>query len=359
MMSLPDHLSYPPIFEGALKEGVFLARPNRFVAICQLDDSQARVYMPNPGRLGELLVPGARLILGDYGEHNNRKTRYTVMAVHYHGSIIFLHTHLNNHVARALVESGGIPSLCDWKIIAQEVKHGHSRFDFLLRSDTTEMMLEVKSCTLATNGIAMFPDAITERGRRHLQELAELNASGHGAGVLFVIHHPAVTHFLPDYHSDLAFSETFRDIGDRLPIFAVSIDWASNLRYQISVPEVTIPWSTILSEVGNQGHVLAVLEEKDAFHITLSPFSDDISSGLRIEAEKVYPIRSSIDMSAVMVDRLKDNYGQPSKSAKQENADWDFKCPVNPIYTSRFQELLLSFRMPPRLTGEIPPPQAK
>lgn len=351
-MPLPDQLNYPPIFHGTLKEGVFLSRPNRFVVICQLDDGEARVYMPNPGRLGELLVPGARIILGDYGVHNDRKTRYTVMAVHYRSHIIFLHTHLNNHVARALVESSGIPSLCGWKIVAQEVKRGRSRFDFLLRCEATEMMLEVKSCTLAANGIAMFPDAVTERGRRHLTELAELNSSGHSAGVLFVIHHPSVTHFLPDYHSDLAFSETFRDIRDRLPVFAVSIEWASNLRYQISVPEVTVPWSTILSEVGNQGHVLAVLKEEDAFHITLSPFCADISTGLRIEAEKVYPIRSSVDMSSEMVAILTDHFGQPSRSATHEKTSWKFNCPVNPIYTSGFQEQLLSFRMPARLTGE-------
>ena len=192
--------------------------------------------MPNPGRMGELLLPDVELILADHGVQALRKTRYTVMAVRYQGRIVFLHTHLNNTVARRLIESRAIPALKEYGIAGTEVTVGGNRFDFLLKDAEGALCLEVKSCTLSANGIAMFPDAVTERGRRHLESLAGMCSAGERGALLFLIHHESAGLFLPDYHTDYAFSLAFRDVENKLPVHAVSIEWTEDLRYRIACP---------------------------------------------------------------------------------------------------------------------------
>jgi len=123
--------------------------------------------------------------------------------------------------------------------------------------------LEVKTCTLYGNEVAMFPDAITERGRRHLLELAELNHAGTEAIVLFLVQIPQVRWFMPDYHTDLAFSQTLLDVQEDLPILPVAIGWHIDRNRRLCLREETklldIPWDYLRREVADRGSYLLIL----------------------------------------------------------------------------------------------------
>ncbi|MYA77714.1 MAG: DNA/RNA nuclease SfsA, partial [Gemmatimonadetes bacterium] len=256
MPSEPSY--YPSVTSLSLVEGTYLSRPNRFSVTCLIDGMEEYVFMPNPGRMRELLLPGVRLILADHGRQADRRTRYTVMAVHYRQRIVFLHTHLNNLAARRLVEDRAIPGLKHFAVSGTEVTVGDHRFDLLLRNNAADLYLEVKSCTLSANGIAMFPDAVTERGRRHLLALAQMKAEGMLGALMFLIHHGNAGAFLPDYHTDFAFARAFCEVEDCLPVLAVALEWTPDLCYRVSNPRIIIPWDTIRTECVDRGHLVCV-----------------------------------------------------------------------------------------------------
>jgi len=155
----------------------FLSRPNRFLIRCEWNGRILSAFLPNPGRLQELLLPGSMIHLVRE-ESPDRKTHYTVVAVNRDDHPIMLHTHRNNEVARTLLEKRRIPGLEKARVVRSEIRVGRSRFDFLLEEGGKDVLLEVKSCTLVGARAAMFPDAVTERGARHLRELAILSEEG-------------------------------------------------------------------------------------------------------------------------------------------------------------------------------------
>jgi sugar fermentation stimulation protein A len=170
-----------------------------------------------------------------------------------------LHTHWNNLVARRLLEARLVPGLENAEVVRAEVPVGHSRFDFLLRDPRGELLLEVKSCTLFGNGVAMFPDAVTERGRRHLEELAALSRGGKRCAVLFVVHTPRVSCFMPDYHTDLEFAQTLAAVRRDVRIIAASVRWNADLTLDGTVRALPIPWPRIGREAQDRGAYLLVL----------------------------------------------------------------------------------------------------
>ena len=344
----PKTSFYPPVTSLPLVEGTYLSRPNRFSVTCLTGGKEAYVFMPNPGRMRELLLPGAKLVLADHGRQAGRRTRFTVMAAYYDERIVFLHTHLNNLVARILVENKAIPELRDFAVAGTEVTAGDHRFDHLLRDVAGDLYLEVKSCTLSANGIAMFPDAVTERGRRHLLALARMQAEGTRGALLFLIHHGDVRAFLPDYHTDFAFARAFREVGDRLPVMAVALEWTPDLRYRVSNPRVIIPWDTIRTECVDRGHLVRVERDGTGYRVSLTRHLSELSRKTEARTDRagaVFPVRSSIDRSEGMVGVLSGLYGNASENAE----GWTFRCAGDPVPTPEFQEALLDFRMPRRL----------
>lgn len=342
---------YPPVTSLSLAEGTYLSRPNRFSATCLVNGLEEYVHMPNPGRMRELLLPGVKLILADHGRQADRRTRYTVMAVHYRERIVFLHTHLNNTVARSLAEDRAIPGLRHFAVAGTEVAFGAHRFDLLLRDNAADLFLEVKSCTLSANGIAMFPDAVTERGRRHLLALAQMRAEGKQGALLFLIHHGNARAFLPDYHTDFAFGRAFCEVEDRLPVLAVALEWRPDLRFRVSNPRVIIPWDTIRAECVDRGHLVRVEREGTGYRVSLTRYSDELSrqTGTRTDRlDEVFPVRSSIDASEGMTGVLSGLYGNASENAE----GWTFRCGCDPVPTPGFQQALLDFRMPRRFTWD-------
>jgi sugar fermentation stimulation protein A len=180
-------------FFDQIEQADFLERPNRFLVRCLKDGAAVTAFLPNPGRLQELLLPGSRLYLVRDRGSVHRRYPYTVVAVEREGVPIMLHTHKTNAVAAHLVDGHKIPGLEKARVIGREIPVDHSRFDLLVENDGEEILMEVKSCTLVGKQAAMFPDAVTVRGSRHLRELAELSREGRRTALLFVIHCPIIT----------------------------------------------------------------------------------------------------------------------------------------------------------------------
>ena len=247
-----------PLFSNVLK-GTFIRRPNRFVIRCDAEGGVIDAYLPNPGRLWELLLPGRTVYLVPRAPGGSGALTHTAVAVEREGIPLLLHTHVNNAVAAALIGKRRIPGLEDATITRTEVKVGHSRFDFLLDRGGSPFYLEIKSCTLVGKRISMFPDAVTARGKRHLEELAAMNRRGTPCGVLFLIHWPHARFFLPDYHTDLAFARTFADLREELLIKAVALTWRLDLGLAPEVRELAIPWETIEREARDSGSYLLLL----------------------------------------------------------------------------------------------------
>jgi sugar fermentation stimulation protein A len=255
-----------PFLQEEIVKARFLSRPNRFLVRCEGDHGRPMsAFLPNPGRLRELLLPGATLYLHRPRERDGRlaarKTYHTVLAVERNGRPIFLHTHETNRAARYLIENDLIPPLKGSKVLGAEVPVGRSRFDFLLSRDGTELYLEVKSCTLFGNGIAMFPDAVTSRGRRHLLELAGMSRRWIRSAVLFLVHYPEVEWFMPDFHTDLDFSTALLQVRSQVEVIPAAVGWRGDLTLDPGqVKILTVPWDYLEQEVTDRGSYLLVVE---------------------------------------------------------------------------------------------------
>lgn len=162
-----------------------LARPNRFRVRVSWNRQELNAFLPNPGRLQELLRPGSPLRLVPK-EGVGRRTRFDVLAVRHGGEWVCLDTRLANAAVGEALEARSLPEFARYRIIRSEVPWHTSRFDFRLE-DPGLCWLEVKSCSLVQAGRALFPDAPTCRGVRHLQELTRLARSGAATAVLFVV----------------------------------------------------------------------------------------------------------------------------------------------------------------------------
>jgi sugar fermentation stimulation protein A len=238
----------------------FLKRPNRFLILCESNGLIFSAFLPNPGRLQELLLPGAIIHLIEEERSPDRKTRYTAVAIEREGHPIMVHTHRNNEVARYLLQKQKIPGLEKARVVRSEPRIGRNRFDFLLTDKGKDVLLEVKSCTLFGKKVAMFPDAVTERGTRHLKELARLSGEGIKTVILFIVHWPLVQAFMPDYHTDLNFSKTFLEIRDRVQVIPISVQWEQSLSLSPRTRLLEIPWGTIEEEAKDRGSYLLILK---------------------------------------------------------------------------------------------------
>jgi len=238
---------------------VFLRRPNRFVVECAIDGQTVTAHLPNPGRLWELLLPESTVILIPRKTISPGGLGYSAVAVERDGLPVLLHTQMANRVVRFLIEAGRVPGLEGAGIVKAEATVGHSRFDFRLRKGGRDILCEVKSCTLFGKSFAMFPDAVTERGKRHLLELAELAGQGLSCLVIYLIHWPHARYFLPDFHTDPEFSRVFADVRDRVRFCPLAVGWSRDLTLADPVREVEIPWFLLSQEDQNRGNYLLIL----------------------------------------------------------------------------------------------------
>jgi sugar fermentation stimulation protein A len=194
---------------GPLLQAQFLRRDNRFRATVVLDGEPVAAHVPNSGRLGELFVPGQPVWLAPRSKPG-RRTPYDLVLVGYAGVLVSIDARLPNHLFAEACLSGCLPEFTGYTRLASEVRRGDSRLDFLLESEARRCWVETKSCTLVENGVALFPDAPTLRGQRHLYELARAATAGDRAAVLFVVQRPDAIAFAPHPSADPEFGKWLR-----------------------------------------------------------------------------------------------------------------------------------------------------
>lgn len=190
----------------------FVERPNRFLGRVILDDKLTDVFIPNPGRMYELMVPGREVIIRRaYG--SNRKTEFDMIAVEYNGVLVSIDSLLPNRFMKRLLASREMDEFKDYRRVIPEPRQYEGRFDFKLEGDRGIAFIEVKSCTLVENGHARFPDAPTMRGARHVRSLARAlsEAVAERAAIVFVIQRPDALLFSPNDPTDPDFANALRE----------------------------------------------------------------------------------------------------------------------------------------------------
>lgn len=184
-----------------IKRGIFKSRPNRFIAIVNIDDKDETVHVKNTGRCKEFLIPGSQVILSQ-SDNTARKTKYDLIAVYKQGlGLVNIDSQALNQVVKEWLLSQ------NYDKVQPEYKFGNSRLDFYLEKDDRKILMEVKGCTLEIDGIGYFPDAPTERGTKHLRELTNAVLEGYECYVVFVIQMPKVTEVRPNAATDPLFAK--------------------------------------------------------------------------------------------------------------------------------------------------------
>lgn len=194
-----------------IEKGIFRERPNRFVARVEINGKEHTVHVKNTGRCRELLIPGATVLL-EYHPHakvQGRKTEYSLVGVYKGQLLINMDSQAPNTAAKEWLENGGFQKELGRKPenIRREVTYGESRFDLAFTIDGKPAFMEVKGVTLEKDGVALFPDAPTQRGVKHLEELALAVREEFTAFVLFVIQMKGVYEFRPNEAMHKAFAE--------------------------------------------------------------------------------------------------------------------------------------------------------
>lgn len=182
---------------------VFIDRPNRFIAHVEINGSKIPVHVKNTGRCRELLIPGAEVWLSG-AENPARKTAYDLIAVRKsNGLLVNIDSQAPNAVAREWLDTQ------DFDLIRPEFPFGRSRLDFMMERGDKRFLMEVKGCTLEREGIGYFPDAPTQRGTKHLHELAK--ATGFQPVLMFVIQMDGITEVRGNRETDPSFCEALEE----------------------------------------------------------------------------------------------------------------------------------------------------
>ncbi len=208
-----------------ITDAKFIERLNRFVAHVELNGKVETVHVKNTGRCKELLLPGSRVILAKT-DNPARKTQYDLIAVYKDGlGWVNIDSQAPNKVVKEWLNSS--PELFDnITLIKPEYTYGKFRLDFYLECDSRKILIEVKGCTLEIDGIGYFPDAPTERGVRHLYELAEAAAKGYECYIAFVITMPRVRKVLPNVKTHPEFGRALdaaKEVGVKVLYFPCNV----------------------------------------------------------------------------------------------------------------------------------------
>lgn len=190
--------------------GVFLRRPNRFIAHVLINAQEEICHVKNTGRCKELLQPGVT-VWCQKSTNPNRKTGFDLIAVQKDQLLINMDSQAPNAAVKEWLLEGGLGCVSQVK---PETTCGDSRFDFSFIKDGKRCFLEVKGVTLEHDGVCAFPDAPTQRGTRHLRELTRLKQEGYGAYVLFVIQMADAAYLHPNDATDPAFGQALREAAD-------------------------------------------------------------------------------------------------------------------------------------------------
>lgn len=187
--------------------GSFVDRPNRFIAHVEVEGKIVICHVKNTGRCRELLIPGAVVYLQEW-DKPERKTNFDLIAVEKSGRLINMDAQAPNRVFEEWARGGGFRH--DLTLLRPETTWGKSRFDFYYEQSEKRGFVEVKGVTLEENGAVYFPDAPTERGVKHVEELISLRAAGYEACLCFVVQIEGATYFSPNDRTHPAFGAALR-----------------------------------------------------------------------------------------------------------------------------------------------------
>lgn len=218
-----------------IKEGRFLERPNRFIAYVELFGKKETVHVKNTGRCKELLIKGTPVFLEE-SDNQARKTRYDLVAVKKKDRLINMDSAAPNKAVGEWLQTGGLFS--DVRLLRAEKTYRHSRFDFYAETEGKKAFLEVKGVTLENDGVALFPDAPSERAVRHVEELMDAMAEGYDAYVIFVIQMQEVKYFTPNYETHPAFAIALQRAA-KAGVHILAYDcqvWEQGMKIQKEVP---------------------------------------------------------------------------------------------------------------------------
>ena len=193
----------------------FISRPNRFIAYCEVDGKKETVHVKNTGRCRELLVDGATVYLS-VSDNPERRTKYDLIAVEKETErgiiLINMDSQAPNSAAYEWISSGGY--FGEGATVRREVTYGKSRFDLYVEQGDRRAFVEVKGVTLENDGVASFPDAPTERGIKHINELVAAKADGYEAYILFVVQMKGIHTFTPNDETHKAFGDALRHAAE-------------------------------------------------------------------------------------------------------------------------------------------------
>lgn len=190
-----------------ITQGLFISRPNRFIAKVNIDGEEQTVHVKNTGRCRELLKENAVVFL-EKSSNPNRKTQYDLISVYKGDMLINMDSQSPNKVVSEWLAEGRF--LKNPTLIKPEAAYGNSRLDFYLENENEKAYLEVKGVTLEVDGTARFPDAPTERGKKHLSELIKAKQNGYRAAAVFVIQMEGCKRFEANAKTDPAFAQELK-----------------------------------------------------------------------------------------------------------------------------------------------------
>jgi len=214
-------------FNEKFIQAEFVRRLNKFLVEVRIGNKIAKAHLHDPGRLREILTEGRKLLLIEKG--GRRKTNYDVILASMENWVL-IHSGYHSMLAEKILGEKLIEELAKYEIEKREFKYGKSRIDFLL-ANKNKCLLEVKGCTLLKNNTALFPDAPTERGRRHILELIKAKNDGYDVAILFLVMRDA-RKFTPNWQIDEKFSMALKEAyGKGVKIIACKIKYKDKALY--------------------------------------------------------------------------------------------------------------------------------
>ncbi|QUI20965.1 DNA/RNA nuclease SfsA [Vallitalea pronyensis] len=194
-------------------EGIFLERPNRFIAKVLIEGQLETVHVKNTGRCKEILIKGTKIFL-QKSNNPNRKTKYSLISAYKDKLLINIDSQVPNDVVYEAIISHKIPELQHLHVVKREQKYKNSRFDMYFEGENRKGFVEVKGVTLEKEGLAMFPDAPTERGTKHVKELIDAMKEGYEGYVFLLIQMAGINKFVPNVKTDPKFSAALKQAKD-------------------------------------------------------------------------------------------------------------------------------------------------
>jgi sugar fermentation stimulation protein A len=199
---------------SSVKAAKFIKRPNRFIAHVMMDDKEEIVHVKNTGRCREILQEGASVILEE-SKNTERKTKYSLIAAYKGDVLINIDSQVPNMVVYQGIKDGKIKEIRNVSKLSKETVYGNSRFDLYFETEEKKGFIEVKGVTLETEGIAMFPDAPTQRGCKHIYEMIKAVEEGYAGFIFFLIQMKGVKYFTPFTVRDPEFAKALKVASEK------------------------------------------------------------------------------------------------------------------------------------------------